>query len=158
MNRSSRLGPACVLLTLAVLAGVAELAIAVASFAVTGPSPDATPQIQVRVAVYLVAFVLIGLAWRGSRIARWLVLILLGVLGTGSLLVPLIGELGTGAGLTEALGAATSPYFPLVRAAHILLVITGSLLLLTAGRTAAGPRAGGLPVRAGHRIVVPPAE
>jgi hypothetical protein len=117
-----------------VLAGVAELMIAVATFAAVAPPSELAAQILVRVAVYTVAFVLIGLTWRGHRFARWAVLIMLGVLGTGSMLVPLIGELAAGAGLADALGAGTSPYFPLVRAAHLLLVITGSILLLTAGR------------------------
>ncbi len=134
MSHPSRIPTACILLTLAVLAGVAELMIAVATFATVAPPSELATQILVRVAVYTVAFVLIGLAWRGQRFARWAVLIMLGALGTGSMVVPLIGELAAGAGLAEALGAGTSPYFPPVRAAHLLLVITGSILLLTAGR------------------------
>jgi hypothetical protein len=135
MNLASRTRAGCVLLILAVLAGVAELMIAVATFTPVGAPTELSAQLLVRVAVYTLAFVLIGLTWRGNRIARLAVLIMLGVLGTGSMVVPLITELIAGAGLAEALGAGTSPYFPPVRAAHIVLVITGSILLLTAGRT-----------------------
>ena len=133
MNHPSRIPTACVLLTLAVLAGVAELMIAVATFATADPPSELATQILVRVAVYTAVFVLIGLTWRGHRFARWAVLIMLGVLGTGSMIVPLFGELAAGVSLAEALGAGTSPYFPLVRSAHLVLVITGSIILLTAG-------------------------
>ncbi|GAB3748800.1 hypothetical protein [Microlunatus parietis] len=44
----------------------------------------------------------------------------------------MITELAAGADLAEALGGATSPYFPAVRAAHLLFVVAGSVLLLAA--------------------------
>lgn len=133
MKYATRLGQACTLLTLAVLAGVAELIIALLSFSTAGDPPsDLVPQVGVHVAVYAIAFVLIGLTWRGNRVARWIVLIMLGLVGTASLVVPLLTELAAGADLAEALGGATSPYFPAVRAAHLVFVVAGSALLLAA--------------------------
>lgn len=133
MKHATRLGRACTLLTLAVLAGVAEMIIALLTFSSAGAPPsDLVLQLGLHVTAYAVAFVLIGLTWRGSRVARWIVLIMLGVLGTASLVVPLLTELAAGADLTEALGGATSPYFPAVRAAHLVFVVAGSALLLTA--------------------------
>ncbi|MFC7621745.1 hypothetical protein [Microlunatus sp. GCM10028923] len=67
--------------------------------------------------------------------ARWIVLIMLGGIGTASLVVPLITELAAGADLVEGLGGGTSPYFPVVRAAHLLFVVAGSGLLLAARPT-----------------------
>ncbi|NYE72702.1 hypothetical protein [Microlunatus parietis] len=83
MKNATRLGRACTLLTLAVLAGVAEMIIGLLSFAAAGePPPGLAFLVGARVAVYATAFVLIGLTWRGNRVARWLVLIMLGGVGT----------------------------------------------------------------------------
>lgn len=94
MKHATRLGQACTLLTLAVLAGVAEMIIALLTFSSAGEAPsDLVLQLGLHMAAYAVAFLLIGLTWRGNRIARWIVLIMLGVIGTGTLVIPLITEL-----------------------------------------------------------------
>lgn len=118
-------------LTLAVLAGVAETMITVVGLAQTGDFPPQWQlQVGVRTAVYVVALGLIGLTWRGSRVARWAVLIMLGVIGFGSMVVPLIAEVASGVEPVIALGGDTSPLFPIVRSAHLVLVLAGSIALL----------------------------
>ncbi|SDS54917.1 hypothetical protein [Microlunatus soli] len=132
MNSSTTLRVACSCLTLAVIAGIAESAVAVITFLLTtGLPPGWQLQIGVRLAVYATAFVLIALTWRGYRATRWILLILLGVLGTASMVVPMVAEVATGHSMLEALGGDTSPLFPFLRVAHIALVVTGSIALLT---------------------------
>ena len=131
MINSRLLGFACTCLTLAVGCGVAESAVAMITFGLDGSLPPHWPlQVGVRVIVYGVVFVLIMLTRRGSRVARWALLILLGVFGTASLVVPMITELAAGQTLLVALGADTSPLFPLFRGLHIVLVVVGSIALL----------------------------
>lgn len=113
------------------LAGVAESVIAVATGLLSGSLPPQWPlEIGVHLLVYVVAAVLIALTWRQNRAARWALLILLGIIGTASLVVPMIIELAAGHPLMQALGGDISLAFPFLRAAHIVLVVAGSGALL----------------------------
>ena len=131
MNKTLLLKIGCLALALAVVAGIAESMVAVSTLALQGALPPGLPlQIGLRLAVYALALVLVGLTWQRRRFARPALLILLGVFGLGSLVVPLVGELAAGASLAQALGADTSPFFPPIRAAHILLVLIGAVALI----------------------------
>lgn len=139
MKTSRTLTAGVIVLTLAVFAGVAETMVTLAGFQLAGQLPSGWQvQVGIRGLIYGGLLVLLGLTWRGSRAARWAVLILLGVVGSGSLLVPLISALASGSGLLVALDADTSPWVAVVRVAHILLVLTGSVILL-AHRPAPAP-------------------
>lgn len=131
MDSLTKLRMSCLFLALAVLAGVTESVIAVATRVSAGTlSPQWPLQIGVHLLVYLAASVLIALTWRRNRVARWALLILLGAIGTASLVVPMIAELAAGHSLGQALGGDTSPLFAFLRMAHIVLVVIGSAVLL----------------------------
>lgn len=131
MRSSTLLNVACCCLGLAVLTGVVESAVSViGALSVAGSSAGLALQVSIRAVLYGVALVLIVLAWRQSRVARWALLILLGVIGTGSMIIPMIGELASGESLGRALGGDVSPLFPGLRVSHIGLVVFGSLALL----------------------------
>jgi hypothetical protein len=116
-------------MALAVLAGIAESVITAVGFLGPEGAPDGWQiQLGIRALVYTVAFILIGLTWQGRRAAHWLLLIMLGVVGLGSLVVPLIGELAQGTGPIEAMGGSWA--FAVTRTAHIALVVVGAIALL----------------------------
>lgn len=131
MTRTSSTVIACAALGFAVCAGILETVIAVgAMIANGGLAPDAPIQIGVRATVFALAFLLIGMLWSGRRAARWLLLILLGVIGLGSMVVPMIILLMDGAGVVAALDGDVAPGFAVIRAAHIVLVVIGMIALL----------------------------
>ncbi|HEY9291447.1 MAG TPA: hypothetical protein VIP98_09250 [Microlunatus sp.] len=131
MNKTRLLKIGCAALALAVLAGITESVVAIATLMLHDALPPQWPlQIGVRLVVYTLALVLVGLTWQRRRFARPALLILLGVLGLGSMVVPMIGQLAAGESLPRALGADTSMLFPPIRAAHILLVVVGAVALI----------------------------
>jgi hypothetical protein len=134
MNRSSAISVACIAFGLAVTAGVTEAVLAVSGFIASGHYPDGMAlQILVRVLAYALGYLLVLLLRRGRVFAWWALLIFLGIVGLGSLVVPMIGDLAHGASAYTALGGDGGLAFFLVRVTHIVLVIIGVIGLL-AGR------------------------
>jgi len=127
---------------LAVLAGIAETAVAVSSIVVRQGADGAfVTQAGVRGLIFAAA---LACAWnlaRGRRWAWWALLLGLGVVGLASMLLPLAAALADGASWSAALGGDTSPVFPVVRALHVLFVLAGvTLMLHPAVRASLGAR------------------
>ncbi|MBE1877210.1 hypothetical protein [Myceligenerans pegani] len=110
---------------LAVLAGIAETAIVLASIDPAQADGGLLPQLALRGLVFAGALVCAWFLARGRRWAWWALLLGLGVLGLASMVLPPAAELAAGTGWYDALGGDTSAAFPVLRGLHIALVVTG---------------------------------
>lgn len=116
---------------LAVLAGIVETVVAVSSIvARQGFDGAVVVQAGVRGLIFAAA---LACAWnlaRGRRWAWWALLLGLGVVGLGSMLLPMAALLADGASWSTVFEGDVSPVFPVIRALHILFVLAGVTLAL----------------------------
>ena len=127
---------------LAVLAGIAETAVAFSSIVVRqGADGAVVTQAGVRGLIFAAA---LACAWnlaRGRRWAWWALLLGLGVVGLASMLLPLAAALADGASWSTVFEGDVAPLFPVIRALHIVSVLTGvTLMLHPAVRASLGAR------------------
>ncbi|WP_147453858.1 hypothetical protein [Nocardiopsis sp. Huas11] len=114
----------------AVACGVVETTLAVAEMVSAG---DAVPwaALAVRLAVYTAAALMVVWFAGGRRWARVVLTVGLGVIGLGSLVVPIALALPDGAGVLEAMGYEHGLLYLAVRVGHIASVIAALVLSYT---------------------------
>ena len=116
---------------LAVLAGIAEAAVAVSSIvAEQGADGAVVTQVVLRGLIFAAALTSAWYLARGRRWAWWVLLLGLGVVGLASMLLPMAAALADGASWYTAFEGDVSPAFPVVRALHVLFVLTGVTVML----------------------------
>lgn len=116
---------------LAVLAGIAETVVAVSSVvAQQGADGALLAQVGVRGLIFAAALTCAWYLARGRRWAWWALLLGLGVVGLGSMLLPMAALLADGASWSTVFEGDVSPVFPVIRALHILFVLAGVALAL----------------------------
>lgn len=116
---------------LAVLAGIAETAVAVTSIVTQQGFDDAVlTQVMVRGLIFAAALVCTWYLAQGRRWAWWALLLGLGVVGLASMVVPMAAALADGASWSTAFEGDVSPAFPVIRALHILFVLAGVAVML----------------------------
>jgi hypothetical protein len=116
---------------LAVLAGIAETAVAVTSIvAQQGFDGAVLTQVFLRTLVFAVALTCAWFLARGRTWAWWALLLGLGVLGLASMVVPMAAALAGGASWWTAFEGDVSPLFPAIRALHVLFVVVGVAVML----------------------------
>ncbi|GAA2870471.1 hypothetical protein GCM10010472_29760 [Pseudonocardia halophobica] len=100
--------------------GVAETLVRFAT-----PEPPGPIALAVRFAIYLGLAVLVLGLYSGRDAARWAVALLMGLLGTASLVVEPLRWLAAGGAVPEFLAAADGPTIVIVvlRAVHVLAVL-----------------------------------
>lgn len=116
---------------LAVLAGVAEAAVAVTSIVTQHGFDDAVlTQVLIRGLIFAAALTCAWFLAQGRRWAWWALLLGLGVVGLASMVVPMAAALAGGASWWTAFEADVSPFFPVIRALHVLFVLAGVAVML----------------------------
>ena len=117
----------------AILAGVGEAFVRLA--APDAPAPD---ELAVRFGIYLVLAVLVLALRRGHDAVRWTVAVLLGGLGTLSLVVEPFGYLATGGSAGAFLATANGPELVAagLRGLHVAEVLVALALLFHPSSTA----------------------
>jgi hypothetical protein len=117
----------------AILAGVAETLVRLAT-----PEAPAAAGLAVRFGLYLVLAVLVLALFRGHDAVRWTVAVLLGGLGTLSLVVEPIGYLAAGGSVAAFLASAGWADLAVagLRALHIVEVLAALALLFHPSSTA----------------------
>lgn len=116
---------------LAVLAGIAETAVAVTSIVAQHGFDDAVlTQVLIRGLIFAAALTCAWFLARGRRWAWWALLLGLGVVGLASMVLPMAAALADGASWSTAFEGDVSPFFPVIRALHILFVLAGVAVML----------------------------
>ncbi|MCA1228864.1 MULTISPECIES: hypothetical protein [unclassified Saccharopolyspora] len=119
--------------TCAVAAGVAETVLQVVRLVAAGaPAGGLAGQLVLRGAVYAAVLVLVLRLRRGGNGVRIAVAVLVGGLGTASMVGPPIAEVLGGVPVEQAFLNGTGPWawtFAALRAAHLVAVCTGLVLL-----------------------------
>jgi hypothetical protein len=116
---------------LAVLAGIAEGVVSVATIATQqGIDGGLVAQMSFRGLIFTAALVCAWFLARGHRWAWWALLGGLGVLGLASMVLPMAADLAAGAGWYDTLGGDTSPVMPAIRVLHIAFVVAGVVAML----------------------------
>jgi hypothetical protein len=122
-------GGSCAI-ALAVVAGILESALAVAHLSDTGGLSAADGvQIAARAVVYAAGLVIADQLYAGRRWARWVLLIMFGLLWLGTLVIPMAQELLAGSDLRSVFGGDVNPVFPLLRTIHLVLVPVGLIAM-----------------------------
>ncbi|MEV0895040.1 hypothetical protein [Promicromonospora sp. NPDC050262] len=116
---------------LAVAAGIAEAVVAVTSIVAQQGADDAlVTQVVARGLVFAAALTCAWYLARGRRWAWWALLLGLGVVGLASMLLPMAAALADGASWSTVFEGDVAPLFPVIRALHIVSVLTGVTLML----------------------------
>lgn len=116
---------------LAVLAGIAEAAVAVLSIVARQGFDDAVlTQVLLRALTFAAALTCAWFLAQGRTWAWWALLLGLGALGLASMVVPMAGALAGGASWWTAFEGDVSPFFPVIRALHLLFVLAGVAVML----------------------------
>lgn len=117
----------------AILAGVAEALVRLAT-----PEAPAADELAVRFGLYLVLAVLVLALRRGRNAVRWTVAVLLGGLGTLSLVAEPLGYLAGGGSAGAFLATADGPELLAagLRALHVVEVLVALALLFHPSSTA----------------------
>ncbi len=116
---------------LAVLAGIAEAIVAVATIvAQDGADGAVLAQVSLRGLIFAAALTCAWFLARGRRWAWWALLLGLGVVGLASMVLPMTAALADGASWFTAFEGDVSPAFPVIRALHILFVLVGVAVML----------------------------
>lgn len=130
MNRPLSIVVGSCAIALAVVAGIVESALAIAHLSDTGGLSMADwIQIAVRTIVYAAGLLIADRLYRGRRWARWVLLIMFGLLWLGTLVVPMGQELLAGSDLRSVFGGDVNPGFPLLRTIHLVLVPVGLIAM-----------------------------
>jgi hypothetical protein len=114
----------------AVACGVIETALVVAEMVAEGAAVP-WAGLGVRVAVYVVAALVVACFASGRRWARVVLAVGLGVVGLGTLVVPIALALPDGAGVLDTMGSGHGPLYLAVRTAHIASVVAALVLSFT---------------------------
>jgi hypothetical protein len=137
VNRPISIIVASLAFALAVVAGIAESALAVGrQVTVHGVSTADLTQIGVRAVVYGAALTAAVLLYRGRGWARWALVITIGLLWLGTLVAPMATEAASGVPWGSVFGAEAGPAFPILRALHLVLVPIGVIAALRPSATA----------------------
>jgi hypothetical protein len=125
MTTTTRTAPTAVALAVAFWftalgCGVAETVVRLAT-----PDPPGPLALAIRFAIYLGLAGLVLALYSGRDAVRWAVALLMGLLGTASLVVEPLGWLAAGGSVPEFLAAADGPTIVIVvlRAVHLLAVL-----------------------------------
>jgi hypothetical protein len=116
----------------AVACGVIETALVVAEMVAEGAAVP-WAGLGVRVTVYAAAALVVACFASGRRWARVVLAVGLGVVGLGTLVVPIALALpdGAGAGVLDTMGYGHGPLYLAVRTAHIASVVAALVLSFT---------------------------
>ncbi|GGL74191.1 hypothetical protein GCM10011575_35520 [Microlunatus endophyticus] len=122
-------GGSCAI-TLAIVAGIVESALAVAQWDDTvGLSVADGVQIAARAVVYAAGPLVADQLYAGRRWARWALLIMFGMLWLGTLTIPLTPQLVAATDLRSAFGGDARPVFSLLRTIQLVLVPGGLIAM-----------------------------